>query len=441
VGARCLGTADRPRRECAIKSIVDAIALSATAQLEDSGGVALKQAYVDLKKLLESRVPGHDLDRLLQNPRSKAARAVVEEELGGSNAADDPILFEAARKIHDILSNIVSANSADTHMRPQTDTETAVQIVKIASPTRGALRLDVSTSTTILSSGSDFSIFINISNPFDIPITIYQVLTHIPVKLIDRNTARLVQTAKERERAARRIGEVRRLYEQLKDRLFPPSPSGVAIAVGNEFNPDARPSVTIGSIEGSDVSIGNIHLEFPQTPTPEQLDAIFGRIEAEKRGVIPVTLQPGDTVVRQFVLRTRNWLFFSPLNYTFNIRVTYSADGVDHSATVAHQVNLRSGMAAISVGAIAGAVMGSTVRNLMTLQHGHAEGSMLYGGLVSVIASIAVVVAFARKANAQSFVSIEDFWGGALIGFSVGFFGFERFATLFEPSSPSLQNS
>src|SRR6266850_2752452 len=141
--------------------------------------------------------------------------------------------------------------------------------------------------------------------------------------------------------------------------------------------------MTIGSIQAtgtqSQISIGNVHIEMQDTPTPEELDTIFGRIDAARRGVIPVTLQPGDTVVRQFVLRTRSWLFLSPLNYTFNIQVTYSADGIDHSATVAHQVNLRSGMAAISVGAIAGAAMGSAVRHLMTIQNGGANDSMLYG--------------------------------------------------------------
>ena len=47
------------------------------------------------------------------------------------------------------------------------------------------------------------------------------------------------------------------------------------------------------------------------------------------------------------------------------------------------------------------------------------------------MASIAVVVAFARKSSAQPLVSVEDFWGGLVIGFTVGYFGFHQFLQLF----------
>jgi hypothetical protein len=56
--------------------------------------------------------------------------------------------------------------------------------------------------------------------------------------------------------------------------------------------------------------------------------------------------------------------------------------------------------------------MGSTIKNLPLIQSGNPMVSVLYATLVSTIASVAVVIAFARKAAAQSFVSIEDFWGG-----------------------------
>jgi len=380
--ARASATEGNPAVEH-ISAIVAALAEGASAQLKIGASKAVKDAYAGLKKLIEARVSAQDVELLEQRPGSKARRAVVEDELAKADAADDPALVEAAERLVNLVKPKAIANVTAREVGLHGDKETTAQTARRASPTRGAIRLDVSTSTTILSSGSDFSIFLNISNPFDIPITIYQVLTHIPVELIDRNTARLVQIQREKERTSRGGSGIKIFYEQLKDRFLPPSPSGVAIAVGNEFNPEATPAMTIGSIQAtgtqSQISIGNVHIEMQDTPTPEELDTIFGRIDAARRGVIPVTLQPGDTVVRQFVLRTRSWLFLSPLNYTFNIQVTYSADGIDHSATVAHQVNLRSGMAAISVGAIAGAAMGSAVRHLMTIQNGGANDSMLYG--------------------------------------------------------------
>lgn len=49
-------------------------------------------------------------------------------------------------------------------------------------------------------------------------------------------------------------------------------------------------------------------------------------------------------------------------------------------------------------------------------------------GLVAAILSVAAVIFAARKSDVQSFVSVEDFWGGALVGFLIGYSG----ATVFE---------
>jgi hypothetical protein len=57
--------------------------------------------------------------------------------------------------------------------------------------------------------------------------------------------------------------------------------------------------------------------------------------------------------------------------------------------------------------------------------------------LIAILASVAVVLGFARKSNSQSLVSVEDFWGGVLIGVSVGFAGFDQFSSLFAHASGS----
>jgi len=40
------------------------------------------------------------------------------------------------------------------------------------------------------------------------------------------------------------------------------------------------------------------------------------------------------------------------------------------------------------------------------------------------------IIFMARKSDAQSFVSIEDFWGGLLIGFLVGYTGTSFFESI-----------
>ena len=83
------------------------------------------------------------------------------------------------------------------------------------------------------------------------------------------------------------------------------------------------------------------------------------------------------------------------------------------------------------VGSAFGAIVGSLLKSFSGPQGSASTHSVLQAIFVSVLASAAVVVAFARKANAQPIISVEDFWGGALLGFTVGFFGFDRFAGLF----------
>jgi hypothetical protein len=72
------------------------------------------------------------------------------------------------------------------------------------APVRGNLTLDVSTSSPQKVAGETFSIFVVVRNPFEVPITLYQVRTHIPVELIDMNKRRLDQIrAQENEERAR----------------------------------------------------------------------------------------------------------------------------------------------------------------------------------------------------------------------------------------------
>jgi hypothetical protein len=182
-------------------------------------------------------------------------------------------------------------------------------------------------------------------------------------------------------------------------------------------------------------SIVGMQLNLPQNPTAEELDRIFGRITDYKKGLIPVQLQPGDSVVKQFVLRTRGWLFFTPLTHKFQMQVNYSGDGLDHSDTIVHELTIRSTVAAVTLGAIAGAVLGTALKSL-TEAASVPSRPFMRALASSVLASLAVVLAFARKNSAQAIISVEDFWGGALIGFSTGFFGFEQFRNLFQRGSP-----
>jgi hypothetical protein len=310
----------------------------------------------------------------------------------------------------------------------------------VGHPVRGSLKLTVSASSPQTVAGSDFSIFVIVQNPFEVPITLYQVQTHIPVELMDMNRERLESLrspddAHDRDR--KYVGPVGRWVEHraLRQRQRQ-TQNGIATAIGTEVAPEEaaelfRATVNVeGDVGGT---VAGVMLNFPVNPTSDELDAILRRFADFRRGVVPVTLQPGDSVVRQFVLRTRHWLLFTPLAHTFQLQATYSLDGSDHTATVPYAAQIQARTSAVAFGGLAGAVLGTLLK---VLTSSDSSGSSVLTALaVSALATIAVVIAFARKTNAQSLVSVEDFWGGAVIGFSVGFFGFQQFTKLFPVAS------
>ncbi len=143
-------------------------------------------------------------------------------------------------------------------------------------PVRGSLRLTVSTSSTQVIAGSDFSIFVTIQNPFDAPITIYQAQTHIPVELIDVNGMRSRRAQMEARYEGNPPWHIR-LRRLINRRLEERSAhTGVAIAVGTDFAPEsehefAKIQTNIGNM-GAGSSVVGIQFSFPQNPSSEELD-------------------------------------------------------------------------------------------------------------------------------------------------------------------------
>jgi hypothetical protein len=310
-----------------------------------------------------------------------------------------------------------------------------------SAPARGLLGLVVSTSNDEIKAGSNFSIFVTATNPYDVPVTLYQVLTHVPVELLDINSYRIFESRQERVTVRRNLYPIASFGKWIKTQFerredLARSQTGTAVALGTELPAEDAKSlfearVSVENVVGDGhTSIAGISFNFPENPTTQELDAIMRRAADYQRGIIPVTLQPGDSVVRQFVLRTKSRVLFTPIAHTFEIQATYSVDGLDHTVNIPFRLNIRAAMSSIVTGAIIGATLGSLVKVLSAQGASVEPRNVLRGLAVAVLASVGVVAAFARRSSAQPFVSIEDFWGGIVIGFSVGYFGFSQFGGL-----------
>ena len=101
----------------------------------------------------------------------------------------------------------------------------------------------------------------------------------------------------------------------------------------------------------------------------------------------------------------------------------YEIDGAINHDAVKYQLNIRAPFKALIYGSVIGAIVGTLLRFLNESK----DGIFVPGFYLSIVAGILIgavlVIAFARKKDAQPFITIEDFWGGFFIGFLAGYVG------------------
>lgn len=151
------------------------------------------------------------------------------------------------------------------------------------------------------------------------------------------------------------------------------------------------------------------------------------------------TLQPGSSTIRYFPIITRAWLLSTSRRHKLDVSIAYKLGDVQHYESVPLQFEVRPALRAVIVGAIIGSAIGWLARELMT--DGLNPTSLIQLILAGLLSSIGVIFV-SRKTGVQSLpISVEDFLGGILTGFVIGYFGTGYFNTLlpqdFQASSPT----
>jgi len=157
-------------------------------------------------------------------------------------------------------------------------------------------------------------------------------------------------------------------------------------------------------------------------------------------------LQPGSTDVWTIRLGSRRTPFFVPAKFKLQLTVIYGLespprDGQSrdnrnlYSNTSSFTAQVRAALWSVILGGVTGGIIGSIARSLQG-----AGGAVAFSGphanstigavLLAAILSGAAVVFSARKSDTQSFVTVEDFWGGLLVGFLIGYSGTAAFAKI-----------
>ena len=232
---------------------------------------------------------------------------------------------------------------------------------------RGPLRFEMETSTNTLVAGRMFSLYVRITNPYDVEVTVNDVHAEVAVEFwLNPDPPKSPWHS-----------------------LFKYKPPKTTVLRASPILPrDAAAPAT--------AAVG--------TPAPV------------------VVLQPGNSILHEFTLKTSKSLFFTPSVYFMHVQVSYTMEQKLNHDTVKTSLNIKSPIYSLVLGAVFGGLLGTYIK-----RHSGAQvkaGPTLFAEYtLGMITAAVMVVVLARKKDAQPFVSVEDVYGGFFIGLVAGYSG------------------
>ncbi|MGW5063581.1 hypothetical protein ACWEQ2_40985 [Streptomyces sp. NPDC004096] len=353
----------------------------------------------------------------------------------------------------------------------------------------GLLDLTVDLSVPQVYSGTDFTVYLHVKNPFAVPVWIDAVELSLPTQLFWR----IPESPEDRDPDALPTAEADALREAIRARV---ARRNALLQDRKGLDPtdhDARDRINeeiwelrdeneldlqrlhggTGQLhlDASGESIVNLHGSAQQVHIKARGESTVNVYDplAKDRERVPLVgslppgaaLEPGCTDVWTIRLGTSRSPFFIPASYRLQITVIYGLTpapgtiGPDalpngqgneparrrvFSNTTSLTVPLKAALWNVMSGGALGGAVGSAGRSLQDahsvspLFH-HYLGTAIGSLVLAVILSTAAIVFAARKSEAQSFITVEDFWGGVLIGFLIGYSGTAAFTELTGVSS------
>jgi len=304
-------------------------------------------------------------------------------------------------------------------------------------PQRGALLVTMRPDAPTITAGASFSISVTINNPFDVAVIIEEISTKLPVDLYDVNQmAEDRQKAKANHDKSPKINPVQFVSDISRNlgwKNYGTIPSNVATAVETTQIPPVETGISEHSDKNKILALINPQPgESPQDKEKRQqtVSQLIDELPDQPIQFKPVEIQPGDSITRVFIMQTRRGLWFTPNTYTMDISIKYKIGTIIHNQTVPYTLDIQTGLKYIVMGAVIGSMFGILAKEINLLIEGKWV-AFLTTTISTIIISGFAVIAFARKTGVQPLVTIQDFWGGLLIGFLISYSGTQVFGNLF----------
>ena len=166
------------------------------------------------------------------------------------------------------------------------------------------------------------------------------------------------------------------------------------------------------------------------------------KIEREFVFILNQAIDPKFTYRHEINLRAGHWAGSHPKpdTHLLSIKIDYK-HASNNSNSLQEQMNVPISIfpsfSSMIIGTLVGGVLGTLAgERFMTTSEGDNPSIELSPAIlpilfVNLIFSFIGGVILMRRKDVQSFITIEDFWGGILLGFVVGYAGFEGLIRLF----------
>lgn len=205
----------------------------------------------------------------------------------------------------------------------------------------------------------------------------------------------------------------------------------------------------------TEVSFGGVNIQIPRNKntlnisTQKNAKVIFKEqiegydkinIEASEDSIITIdpkvqekvqeeqslTISPHCEIVAYFNVTTTAWLFYSPSRKIMYSQITYKIGSETKTQVVSSAFEIKPPLASMVIGSIMGGTLGSLARTLNTNSFLDWQPLIVSLGSAVVMSTIATI-ALSRKAGSQGFITVEDFYGGFVVGALIGYGGSEYF--------------
>lgn len=262
--------------------------------------------------------------------------------------------------------------------------------------TSSVIEVSASLSSKIIRKGDAFNIYVDIYNALDKPITLTDVRLVSPIGFIQLDTDGDDPSLRNRLRIESMTAEFR---------VFP----NFEITWKRPFESEQKKG-----------AVSTMASTLPKSVM----------VQPKEKYRVNFNLQAGPRIG----LRPR------PDTYAVSAEVTYSLDNTTHHRQISLDLSIFPPVSGMLGGTLLGSFLGTITRNIDNIGMGIVP--VLF---VNLILGFIAGVILMRKKDVQPFVTVEDFWGGTLLGFLVGFAGVEffmRFAGIglnensAEPSGP-----